>query len=87
MLIRYEQYYLNISRSLHGFDVNIYESMIILNASCSSEFALRSYLYIIFHNLVGWPASWWFGEEKVSFFSPFPDFVFSIRERIPNTHL
>ncbi|KAL8505723.1 hypothetical protein ACS0TY_016804 [Phlomoides rotata] len=34
----------------------------------SSEFALRSYLYIIFHNLVGWPASWWFGEEKVRVF-------------------
>ncbi|CAK9151698.1 unnamed protein product [Ilex paraguariensis] len=34
----------------------------------SSQFALRSYLYILFHNLVGWPASWWFGEEKVRVF-------------------
>ncbi|KAL0328422.1 UNVERIFIED_CONTAM: Dol-P-Man:Man(6)GlcNAc(2)-PP-Dol alpha-1,2-mannosyltransferase [Sesamum calycinum] len=34
----------------------------------SSEFALRSYLYILFHNIVGWPASWWFGEEKVRVF-------------------
>ncbi|KAK4484676.1 hypothetical protein RD792_007265 [Penstemon davidsonii] len=33
-----------------------------------SQFALRSYLYILFHNLVGWPASWWFGEEKVKVF-------------------
>ncbi|KAL3821250.1 hypothetical protein ACJIZ3_007155 [Penstemon smallii] len=34
----------------------------------SSQFALRSYFYILFHNLVGWPASWWFGEEKVKVF-------------------
>ncbi|XP_057795963.1 dol-P-Man:Man(6)GlcNAc(2)-PP-Dol alpha-1,2-mannosyltransferase [Salvia miltiorrhiza] len=34
----------------------------------SSQFALRSYLYIIFHNLVGLPASWWFGEDKVRVF-------------------
>ncbi|XP_031106851.1 dol-P-Man:Man(6)GlcNAc(2)-PP-Dol alpha-1,2-mannosyltransferase [Ipomoea triloba] len=34
----------------------------------SSQFALRSYLYIIFHNIVGLPASWWFGEEKVRVF-------------------
>ncbi|KAK6132605.1 hypothetical protein DH2020_033707 [Rehmannia glutinosa] len=34
----------------------------------SSQFALRSYLYILFHNIVGWPASWWFGEEKVRVF-------------------
>ncbi|KAL7143428.1 hypothetical protein ABFS83_08G190000 [Erythranthe nasuta] len=34
----------------------------------SSEFALRSYLYILFHNIVAWPASWWFGEEKVRVF-------------------
>ncbi|KZV29698.1 Alg9-like mannosyltransferase family isoform 1 [Dorcoceras hygrometricum] len=34
----------------------------------SSQFALRSYLYIVFHNLVGWPASLWFGEEKVRVF-------------------
>ncbi|KAL0320612.1 UNVERIFIED_CONTAM: Dol-P-Man:Man(6)GlcNAc(2)-PP-Dol alpha-1,2-mannosyltransferase [Sesamum radiatum] len=34
----------------------------------SSEFALRSYLYILFHNVVGWPASWWFGEEKARVF-------------------
>ncbi|KAL3503128.1 hypothetical protein ACH5RR_037577 [Cinchona calisaya] len=34
----------------------------------SSEFALRSYLYIVFHKLVASPASWWFGEEKVRVF-------------------
>ncbi|KAH6795756.1 hypothetical protein C2S51_036742 [Perilla frutescens var. frutescens] len=34
----------------------------------SSQFALRSYLYLIFHNLIGWPASWWFGEDKVRVF-------------------
>ncbi|CAA0816345.1 Dol-P-Man\\x3aMan(6)GlcNAc(2)-PP-Dol alpha-1-2-mannosyltransferase [Striga hermonthica] len=34
----------------------------------SSQFALRSYLYLLFHNIVGWPASWWFGEEKVRVF-------------------
>jgi alpha-1,2-mannosyltransferase len=34
----------------------------------SSEFALRSYLYILLHKLVGGPASWWFGEEKVRVF-------------------
>ncbi|VFQ64338.1 unnamed protein product [Cuscuta campestris] len=34
----------------------------------SSQFALRSYLYILFHYIVGLPASWWFGEEKVSVF-------------------
>uniref|UniRef100_A0A5B7AZE9 Mannosyltransferase n=1 Tax=Davidia involucrata TaxID=16924 RepID=A0A5B7AZE9_DAVIN len=34
----------------------------------SSQFALRSYLYILFHELVGKPASWWFGEEKVRVF-------------------
>ncbi|CAM8954640.1 unnamed protein product [Rhodiola kirilowii] len=34
----------------------------------SSEFALRSYLYVVFHNLVGIPASWFFGEEKVKVF-------------------
>ncbi|XP_059661425.1 dol-P-Man:Man(6)GlcNAc(2)-PP-Dol alpha-1,2-mannosyltransferase [Cornus florida] len=34
----------------------------------SSQFALRSYLYIVFHELVGKPASWWFGEEKVRVF-------------------
>lgn len=34
---------------------------------CSSEFALRSYLYILFHELVGRPASWLFAEDKVSF--------------------
>ncbi|KAG8386410.1 hypothetical protein BUALT_Bualt03G0145900 [Buddleja alternifolia] len=34
----------------------------------SSQFALRSYLYILFHNLVGWPASLWFGEDKVRVF-------------------
>ncbi|CAM8948812.1 unnamed protein product [Rhodiola kirilowii] len=31
----------------------------------SSEFALRSYLYIVFHNLVGIPASWFFGEDSL----------------------
>ncbi|MBA0573984.1 hypothetical protein Golob_001227 [Gossypium lobatum] len=34
----------------------------------SSEFALRSYLYIIFHELVGRPASWLFAQEKVRVF-------------------
>ncbi|XVE63394.1 hypothetical protein DITRI_Ditri07aG0016900 [Diplodiscus trichospermus] len=34
----------------------------------SSEFALRSYLYIIFHELVGRPASWLFADEKVRVF-------------------
>lgn len=43
------------------------ESLSHLYVLCSSEFALRSYLYIIFHELVGRPASWLFAEEKVSF--------------------
>ncbi|KAD0572593.1 hypothetical protein E3N88_44040 [Mikania micrantha] len=37
----------------------------------SSQFALRSYLYILFHYLVGWPASVcynWLEEEKVRVF-------------------
>ncbi|CAL2253771.1 unnamed protein product [Prunus armeniaca] len=34
----------------------------------SSQFALRSYLYILFHELVGRPASWLFAEEKVRVF-------------------
>ncbi|KAL5804718.1 hypothetical protein ACOSQ3_031518 [Xanthoceras sorbifolium] len=34
----------------------------------SSQFALRSYLYIIFHELVGRPASWLYAEEKVRVF-------------------
>lgn len=34
----------------------------------SSQFALRSYLYILFHELVGKPASWLFNEEKVTVF-------------------
>ncbi|XP_010277032.1 PREDICTED: dol-P-Man:Man(6)GlcNAc(2)-PP-Dol alpha-1,2-mannosyltransferase [Nelumbo nucifera] len=34
----------------------------------SSQFALRSYLYILFHELVAQPASWLFGEEKVRVF-------------------
>lgn len=34
----------------------------------SSEFALRSYLYILLHQLVAGPASWFFGEEKVRVF-------------------
>lgn len=34
----------------------------------SSQFALRSYLYILFHELVGKPASWLFNEEKVRVF-------------------
>ncbi|GFP78661.1 dol-p-man:man(6)glcnac(2)-pp-dol alpha-1 2-mannosyltransferase [Phtheirospermum japonicum] len=34
----------------------------------SSQFALRSYLYLLFHNIIGWPASWWYGEEKVNVF-------------------
>uniref|UniRef100_A0A165Z128 AAA+ ATPase domain-containing protein n=1 Tax=Daucus carota subsp. sativus TaxID=79200 RepID=A0A165Z128_DAUCS len=36
-----------------------------------SQFALRSYLYILFHKLVGWPASGWYGwreEEKFRVF-------------------
>lgn len=42
--------------------------MNFFSAPCSSQFALRSYLYILFHKLVGGPASWWFAEEKVSYF-------------------
>ncbi|KAL6553503.1 mannosyltransferase [Orobanche gracilis] len=34
----------------------------------SSQSALRSYLYLLLQNIVGWPASWWFGEEKVRVF-------------------
>lgn len=37
----------------------------------SSQFALRSYLYILFHYMVGWPASQmynWLDEEKVRVF-------------------
>ncbi|CAI9754965.1 unnamed protein product [Fraxinus pennsylvanica] len=34
----------------------------------SSQFALRSYLYILLHKLAGGPASWWFYEEKVKVF-------------------
>ncbi|PQQ13870.1 dol-P-Man:Man(6)GlcNAc(2)-PP-Dol alpha-1 2-mannosyltransferase [Prunus yedoensis var. nudiflora] len=34
----------------------------------SSQFALRSYLYILFHELVGRPASWLYAEEKVRVF-------------------
>ncbi|XP_028056503.1 dol-P-Man:Man(6)GlcNAc(2)-PP-Dol alpha-1,2-mannosyltransferase-like isoform X1 [Camellia sinensis] len=34
----------------------------------SSQFALRSYLYLLFHKLVGGPASWLFSEEKVRVF-------------------
>lgn len=34
----------------------------------SSDFALRSYLYILFHELVGRPASWMFADEKVRVF-------------------
>lgn len=34
----------------------------------SSQFALRSYLYLIFHEFVGRPASLLFGEEKVRVF-------------------
>ncbi|XP_048442614.1 dol-P-Man:Man(6)GlcNAc(2)-PP-Dol alpha-1,2-mannosyltransferase-like isoform X3 [Pyrus x bretschneideri] len=34
----------------------------------SSQFALRSYLYILFHELVGRPASWLFAEEKLRVF-------------------
>lgn len=34
----------------------------------SSQFALRSYLYILFHELVGRPASWLFAEDKVRVF-------------------
>ncbi|PIA42223.1 hypothetical protein AQUCO_02100239v1 [Aquilegia coerulea] len=34
----------------------------------SSQFALRSYLYILFHELVARPASWFFSDEKVMVF-------------------
>ncbi|XVE50093.1 hypothetical protein DITRI_Ditri01bG0133600 [Diplodiscus trichospermus] len=34
----------------------------------SSEFALHSYLYIVFHELVGRPASWLFANDKVRVF-------------------
>ncbi|KAL5550089.1 hypothetical protein UlMin_000265 [Ulmus minor] len=34
----------------------------------SSQFALRSYLYLVFHALVGRPATWLFGDEKVRVF-------------------
>lgn len=34
----------------------------------SSQFALRSYLYLLFHELVGKPASWLYGGEKVRVF-------------------
>ncbi|XP_020244579.1 dol-P-Man:Man(6)GlcNAc(2)-PP-Dol alpha-1,2-mannosyltransferase [Asparagus officinalis] len=34
----------------------------------SSQFALRSYLYIFFHALVAGPASWFYNEEKVRVF-------------------
>ncbi|RVX03835.1 Dol-P-Man:Man(6)GlcNAc(2)-PP-Dol alpha-1,2-mannosyltransferase [Vitis vinifera] len=33
-----------------------------------SQFALRSYLYLLFHELVGKPASWLYGGEKVRVF-------------------
>lgn len=36
-----------------------------LSFSCSSQFALRSYLYLLFHKVVGGPASWLFTEDKV----------------------
>lgn len=39
----------------------------LLCACCSSQFALRSYLYLLFHEIVGRPAAWLFGEEKVRF--------------------
>eukprot|EP00256_Glycine_max_P065931 XP_025980526.1 dol-P-Man:Man(6)GlcNAc(2)-PP-Dol alpha-1,2-mannosyltransferase isoform X2 [Glycine max] len=35
---------------------------------CSSQFALRSYLYLLFHEIVGRPASWLFSEDKVRVF-------------------
>lgn len=35
------------------------------NVYCSSDFALRSYLYLFFHALVAGPASLIFGENKV----------------------
>ncbi|XP_058221518.1 dol-P-Man:Man(6)GlcNAc(2)-PP-Dol alpha-1,2-mannosyltransferase [Rhododendron vialii] len=34
----------------------------------SSQFALRSYLYLLLHKVVGEPASWLFSEEKVRVF-------------------
>lgn len=35
---------------------------------CSSQFALRSYLYLLFHEIVAQPALWLFGDEKVRFY-------------------
>lgn len=37
--------------------------------SCSSQFALRSYLYIVLHELVGRPAAWLFSVDKVKGYS------------------
>jgi len=34
---------------------------------CSSQFALRSYLYLLFHEIVARPALWLFGDDKVRF--------------------
>ncbi|XP_047167751.1 dol-P-Man:Man(6)GlcNAc(2)-PP-Dol alpha-1,2-mannosyltransferase isoform X2 [Vigna umbellata] len=34
----------------------------------SSQYALRSYLYLLFHEIVGRPASWLFSEDKVRVF-------------------
>lgn len=42
-----------------------FKLIVILYAICSSQYALRSYLYIIFHAIVGGPASFLF-EDKVS---------------------
>ena len=30
----------------------------------SSEFALRSYLYLLLHAVVGGPAAWWYGAAQ-----------------------
>ncbi|KAI0492063.1 hypothetical protein KFK09_026328 [Dendrobium nobile] len=36
------------------------------SANLSSEFALRSYLYLLFHMLVAGPTSWFYKDKKVS---------------------
>ncbi|XP_022872627.1 dol-P-Man:Man(6)GlcNAc(2)-PP-Dol alpha-1,2-mannosyltransferase-like [Olea europaea var. sylvestris] len=43
----------------------------------SSQFALRSYLYILLHELAGGPASWWFHDEKVGYFCRNPELLFA----------
>ncbi|KAF9589139.1 hypothetical protein IFM89_019455 [Coptis chinensis] len=45
----------------------------------SSQFALRSYLYILFHELVARPASWWFSGEKVRLSVPLEKHLLFVR--------